>query len=117
MIARRQHLHHDDTPAALSILSDLLDHRATFPDGYEPTELGAWVDWDTLADSWLSSTEVAAVHVARGCAIAERHGGLPLEVVASVRAGIEELTAGWTAVTDLGRPSEASNSTERASAR
>lgn len=118
MTTRRQHLHRDDAPAALSILSDLFDHRAIFPDGYEPTEFGAWVDWDALVDSWLASTEVAAVHVARGCAIAERHGGLPLEVVASVRAAVEELTTGWTAVTDLAaRATEASNSTDRASTR
>ncbi len=95
-----QHLHHDDTPAALAILSDLLDHRAGFPEGYEPTEHGAWVDWDALAGSWLSSTEVAAVHIARGCAIDERHGGLGFEVAGSVRAAVEELTGGWSADPD-----------------
>jgi len=97
---RRQHLHRDDVPSALSILSDLLDHRASFPDGYEPSECGAWVDWDGLALSRLSSTEMAAVHIARGCAIAERHGGLPLEVAGSVRVAVEELTGGWTATPD-----------------
>jgi len=91
----RQHLHHDDTPSALSILSDLLDHRASFPEGYEPTEDGVWVDWDALDRSWLSSTEKATVHIARSCAIAERHGGLPLEVAGSVRAAVEELAGGW----------------------
>ena len=99
-MAGRRHLHHDDTPAALAILSDLLDHRAGFPDGYEPTEHGAWVDWDALAGSWLSSTEVAAVHIARGCAIAERHGGLGFEVAGSVRAAVEELAGGWSADPD-----------------
>ena len=96
-VAGRRHLHHDDTPAALAILSDLLDHRAGFPEGYEPTEHGAWVDWDALDRSWLSSTEKATLHIARGCAIAERHGGLPLEVAGSVRAAVEELAGGWTA--------------------
>lgn len=99
-MAGRRHLHHDETPAALAILSDLLDHRAGFPDGYEPTEHGAWVDWDALAGSWLSSTEVAAVHIARGCAIAQRHGGLSFEVAGSVRAALEELAGGWTATSD-----------------
>lgn len=47
-MAGRQHLHHDDAPSALSILADLLGHRASFPDGYEPTEHGVWVDFDAL---------------------------------------------------------------------
>lgn len=99
-MAGRQHLHHDDNPSALSILSDLLDHRASFPEGYEPGDDGAWVDWDALDRSWLSSTEKATLHIARGCAIAERHGGLPLEVAGSVHAAIEELAGAWTASPD-----------------
>ena len=96
----REHLHHDDTPSALAILADLLDHRARFPAGYEPTGTGAWVDWDALGCSWLSSSEVAVVHIARGCAIAERHGGLPIEAAASVRSAVEELTGGWTTIVE-----------------
>jgi len=99
MIGRR-HLHHDDAPSSLTILADLLDHRASFPTGYEPTECGAWVDWDALGRSGLSSTEMAAVHIARGCAIAEGHGGLPVEVAGSVRAALVELTAGWETTAD-----------------
>jgi len=98
--ADRQHLHYDDVPSSLAILADLFDHRARLPAGYEPTECGAWVDWDALGRSWLSSTEMAAVHIARGCAIAERHSGLPFEVAGSVRAGLVELTAGWVATAD-----------------
>jgi len=97
-MAGREHLHHDDVPSTLAILADLLDHRSTVPDGYELTEHGAWVDWDALSRSWLSSTEVAAVHIARGCAIAERHGGLPVSVAGAVREAVEELI-GWWAVT------------------
>lgn len=100
MITGRQHLHRDDAPSSLGILADLLDHRASFPAAYEPTEYGAWVDWDVLGRSWLSSTEMATVHIARGCAIAERHGGLPIEVAASVRAALVELTRGWEATAD-----------------
>jgi hypothetical protein len=45
--------------------------------GFERTETGAWVNWTQLTNqSWLSSTEIAVVHIAHGCAIAERHGGL-----------------------------------------
>jgi len=72
-MAGREHLHHDDLPATPAILADLLDRRPDVPDGYELSEHGAWVDWDALGRSWLSSTEVASVHIARGCAIAERH--------------------------------------------
>jgi len=99
-MARGEHLHHDDVPSTLAILADLLGDLSTVPDGYELTGHGAWVDWDRLGRSWLSSTEVAAVHIARGCAIAERHGGLPLSVAGAVREAVEELT-GWWAVTTV----------------
>jgi len=106
-MAGRQHLHHDDASSSLAILADLLHHRANFSAGYEPTECGAWVDWDALGWSWLSSTEMAAVHIARGCAIAERRGGLPIEVAGSVRAALVKLTAGWETTAnpiDIGDP-------------
>ena len=97
-MAGREHLHHDHVPATLAILADLLDHRSMLPDGYERTEHGAWVDWEALGRSWLSSTEVAGVHIARGYAIAECPGGLPLSVAGAVRTAVEELT-GWWAIT------------------
>jgi hypothetical protein len=61
------------------VLSSLLAHRAerAAEIGYETTEHGAWVDWDALEHSWLSSTERAAVVVARGIAMAEHEGGWP----------------------------------------
>ena len=95
MMIGHEHLHHDDVPATLAVLADLLDHRSLLPAGYELTEHGAWVSWETLCRSWLSSTEVAAVHIARGCAIAERHGGLPLSVAGAVREAVDELTSWW----------------------
>lgn len=71
----RVHLHHDDHPQALAVLAAVIGDRAAHPGGYEPTEAGAWVDWDALEHSWLSSTERGAVIVARGIAAAERQGG------------------------------------------
>jgi len=73
----REHLHLDDCPQALSVLSTLLAHRAdrAVEIGYEATEHGAWVDWNALEHSWLSTTERAAVVVAHGLAMAERQGG------------------------------------------
>jgi hypothetical protein len=75
----RVHLHFDDHPQALAILATLFGHRVARAGevGYEPTEHGAWVDWAALEHSWLSSTECAAVVVARGIAMAERHSGWP----------------------------------------
>jgi hypothetical protein len=81
-VTSREHLHRDDCPDALSILAAVAGGR-TVP-GVEPTDLGAFVDWDRLASSWLSSTERAAVTIARGVAQAERHGGLPPRVAAAV---------------------------------
>jgi hypothetical protein len=77
MTSDRHHLRLDDCPHALRLLAGLLAHRTTraLEIGYEPTEYGAWVDWDALEHSWLSSTERAAVVVAHGVAMAEHHGG------------------------------------------
>ena len=76
----RVHLHADDCPQALAALAGALTARrhdivGLHGIGYEPTEHGAWVDWGALEQSWLSSTERAAVVVARGIAMAERQGG------------------------------------------
>jgi hypothetical protein len=75
----RLHLHAHDHPQALAVLAVLFAHRADAARaiGYEPSEYGVWVDWDALEHSWLSSTERAAVVVARGVAAVERHGGWP----------------------------------------
>jgi len=70
----RIHLHRDDCPQALAILAGVLGERPS-PEGYEVTETGAWVEWEALEHSWLSTTETAAVIVARGVAMAERRGG------------------------------------------
>jgi hypothetical protein len=69
----RVHLHVEDHSATLALLLEVLNGRSI--EGYEPTEHGAWVDWDALASGWLSSTEKAVVQIARGCAVLERQGG------------------------------------------
>jgi hypothetical protein len=78
----RVHLHADDHPQALAVLGEVLVARRHDPAGlaeigYEPSGFGLWVDWERLEHSWLSSTERAAVVVARGIAAAERQGGWP----------------------------------------
>ena len=81
----RVHLHADDYPVALAVLAEVVAARRVdavglAAIGFEPSEYGVWVDWDALGASWLSSTERAAVIVARGIAAAERQGGWPPRV-------------------------------------
>jgi hypothetical protein len=87
------HLHRADCPQALAILRALLGHRAEAAGiGYQPTGHGAWVDWDALGDSWLSTTETATVHIARGVAIVEAHGGgLPPRLLHPITEAVEAL--------------------------
>ena len=80
--SQRVHLHADDYRVTLRLLAEILLARRHDPVGladigYERSEYGVWVDWDRLEGSWLSSTECAAVVVARGVAAAERQGGWP----------------------------------------
>jgi hypothetical protein len=87
-----EHLHRDDVPETLALLNVLLGHRQTLPAGYRPDESGADVDWDLLADSYLSTSDRAVVHIAHGCAILERHGGgLPLELRSQVLAAVQTI--------------------------
>lgn len=91
------HLHLDDYPATLALLTAVFQPKLHDRDGladigYQPTEHGAWVDWDRLANSWLSSTEVAIVHIARGIAVLEHHGGPPPRLAAPVRDAIAAVT-------------------------
>ena len=106
------HLHRIDHPLTLDILSELLDRRGRPPDGYERSDQGAWVDWDALTGSYLSSTEIAVIHIVRGCAIAERHGGLPPAAMRPVRQAIVQLTGGhapsrWPRSGPPSRPADA----------
>lgn len=79
-----------DLPKTFAVLEELGRSR---PEGlsierYTPFGEGsmliATVDWDLLADSHLSSTERAMVHVARGMEILERNGGAPARLGARV---------------------------------
>lgn len=87
------HLHRDDTPLTLRLLDGLLGHRRDQAElGYYPDRWGAEVDWDRLTNGISSTSEVAVVHIARGCAIAERHGGsLPASVRGPLRAVVNNL--------------------------
>ena len=81
-------LHVDDYPHTLRLLGALVGGRSDRERlGYASGEHVVVVDWQLLLDGPLSSTEVAIVHVARGCATLERTGGVPAplaEVVADV---------------------------------
>lgn len=90
------HLHCDDTPLTLRLLDGLLGHRHDRAEvGYRPDKWGAEVDWEQLTSGVLSTSEVAVVHIAHGCAIAERRGGpLPASVRGPLRAIISDLAPG-----------------------
>jgi hypothetical protein len=88
------HLHRDDVPETLALLNALLGHRDPGPEGYTPDATGAAVDWELLAESYLSTSEKAVAYIARGLAILERHGGkfeLPLrqQILAAVQTIVE----------------------------
>ena len=91
------HLHQLNHPGSLAILRALfagrLDAAATI--GYQRTPYGALVDWDSLEHSWLSTSETAAVIVARGLARIERHGGgFPARLAGPIRDAVTEVTGG-----------------------
>lgn len=93
MSTGRQHFHLDDYPRTFDLLRAILRPESHEPDqlaaaGYEATEHGAFIDWEALATSYLSSTEFAAIHVAHGVAIAERQGGWPARLRGPLAAAI-----------------------------
>lgn len=95
MEGQGQHLHLDDYPRTLELLGALVGQRGDRDRlGYTATEHGAWVDWDSLTTSVLSSTEVAAVRIAQGCATLERAGGLPPRLADVVKATVEAVAGG-----------------------
>lgn len=107
------YLSHAECPGALEVLSDLLDGRERLPSGYEPDSGGAWVAWETLTSSpVLSNSELAVVHMARGCALGEWAGGIPFAPSAALRSAVLGLTDAWTVA---GGPRTALASPERRS--
>lgn len=69
-----EHLHDGDCPETLALLARIV-HTPGEEVGYERSDCGAWVDWDRLQASYLSSTEKAAVRIAQGLYMLEHHGG------------------------------------------
>jgi hypothetical protein len=98
MSAEGMYLHPDDYPWTNVILSVVASKGTALQrdvPGYTPEpEGGATVNWDQLLGSYLSSTEKAAVHVARGLAIAERHGGFSPEIASVILAAAHSIVTG-----------------------
>ena len=93
MNERGQDLHVDDYPYTLRLLAELLGSRSDRASlGYSPTENGAWVDWDGLVSGVLSSMEKAVVHLARGCAVLEPHGGSPPHIAGTLREVVQAVS-------------------------
>ncbi len=88
-----QHLHLDDYPQTLRLLAALVGRRVDKERlGYSATEHGAIVDWERMVTGPLSSTEVATVHIARGCSILERAGGLPQHLAGVVTEVVQAVS-------------------------
>jgi len=83
-----RHYHADDYPKTLAVLAAVAAGRDLASIGYATDESGAEVQWEALTGSWLSTTEKAAVHIARGVALAEHAGGLPPQIAPAVRAAV-----------------------------
>ena len=84
------HLHRDDCPQALAVLEAVLNGRP-HPD-FAPTETGAYVDWELLRRSFLSSTETGAVIIAEGIARIEQAGRIPPNIAPAVTEAIRHVT-------------------------
>jgi hypothetical protein len=83
------------TPGVLGILQDLVAGHERPPLGYEATANGAWVDWVRLINSpILSSGEIAAVHIARGCALGAQIGGFPTSSRSAVLTAVAQVATG-----------------------
>lgn len=70
-----EHLHADDYPLTIKILTELLARRVV--SGFVPWSSGADVDWLALESCGLSATEMATVEIANGISIIELCGGFP----------------------------------------
>lgn len=68
----RRHLHHNDYPETLRLLRAIVRGRDVH--GFHPTEEGAFVSPSMLDESFLSTTEKAAVRLAFALATFEWHG-------------------------------------------
>ena len=91
----RHHYHRDDRPRMLALLDALLASRRDAADlGYEPTETGAWIDFDVLCTTGrLSTTERATALAAKGLGRIEAHGGgVPHHLRIPLLALVEEVT-------------------------
>ena len=81
-----EHLHQVDCPNAVKILIELLGSRE--PDVRIPfsrTVNGVELDWEALANSPLSVSELVTIQLAHAIARIERHGGgFPVRVRASI---------------------------------
>lgn len=69
-------LHTIDCPNVVQLVNDVCD-RATPPKGYTKTDFGCTVDWEALESSYLSSTELYTLRLARVLYDLQTAGGAP----------------------------------------
>lgn len=69
-------VHADRHPSAYALLGAVLGHRRV--DDVAERGPDRWlIRWELVDGSWLSSTEAAYVHIARGLAVLDTHGPGP----------------------------------------
>jgi hypothetical protein len=83
------YLHRTENAGSLAILEHLLGAKKVDWDrlGYEPDDSGARVCWETLYDSYLSTSEINCLRLVEAIARFERHPGLPSTVPADLVYG------------------------------
>jgi hypothetical protein len=90
-IVGRDFLHVADCPRAVDVLQALRDGRDWRPIGLHVEPNGLDVSWESLRDSYLSSSEKATVRLVQAVARIEGRGGLPRRVQAAVSALLDDL--------------------------
>jgi hypothetical protein len=90
-MTRPIHYHQDDYPHTLAMINALVGRRRDAAElGYEPTEYGAFIDFDALTTGKLSTSERHVARAVQGLAGLERHGGgLPGRIAGPFRALVE----------------------------
>jgi hypothetical protein len=91
-ILERDFLHVADCPRSIEVLLALRGGRDWRPIGMHVERNGLDVCWESLLDSYLSSTEKATIRLVQAVVRIEGRGGFPSRVQSAVSALMEDLS-------------------------